>query len=173
MKMNTLILSSFILGSVLATGAQADGQRQGQRQSFQTEVNRSVGNRNMHRYTEQVATQNQFQRQTNISTGQGKTASRTVEGNYDEATQTYTRTMERTRLNGDTASSERQTTKTDDGLVRTQTRTNAQGQVATKEMNMGIDRENRVQTKNVEATGYNGNTYSASVTRSFDQGGDE
>lgn len=178
MKLNTLILSSSILGSailgsVFASSVQADSLRQTQRHSFQTEVNRSVGERNMHRYTEQVASKHQFQRSTNVTTGAGKTASRQVQGNYDEATKTYTRSMESTRPNGDTVSSLRETSKTDDGFVRSQTRTNAEGQVASKEVNVSMDYENKVQTRNVEATGYDGKTYSASVTRSFDQGGDE
>lgn len=173
MKLNTLILSSILLGGALSANTYADSLRQGQRHSFQTEVTRTAGERSMHRYTEQVASQHQFQRTTNIETGQGKTASRMIQGNYDEATKTYTRSMDSTRPNGDSVSSLRQTSKTDDGLVRTQTRTNAQGQVASKEVNVSVDRENQTQTRNVEATGFDGQTYSASVTRSFGQGGDE
>ena len=178
MKLNTLILSSSILGSAIlgslwATGAQADTLRHAQRHSFQTEVTRTAGNRSLHRYTEQVAGKHQFQRSTDIVTGSGKTASRKIQGEYDAATKTYTRTMESTRPNGDTVSSVRETTKTDDGFVRTQTRTNADGQVASKAVVVSVDHENKVQTKNVEATGYHGKSYSASVTRSFDQGGDE
>ena len=173
MQANTLILSAFILAGTLANAAQADSLRLGQRHSFQTEVTRTAGARNLHRHTEQVAGKHQIQRTTKLATGQGKTASRTVQGSYDSATKTYTRTMDSTRPNGDTVSSVGQTSKTDDGVVRSQTRTNAAGEVATKEVSVSVDQQNQVHTRTVEASGYNGQSYSASVSRSRAEGGDQ
>ncbi len=81
--------------------------------------------------------------------------------------------MESTHPNGETVSSVRETSKTADGMVRTQTRTNADGQSASKEVTVSFDHENQVQTRNVEATGYAGGTFSASASRSYSHGGDE
>lgn len=172
-KLNSLILGSCLLGGLLINSAQADTLRHAQRHSFQTEVTRTAGDRSLRRTTEQVAGQGHFQRTTQITTGQGKTASRKVQGQYDATTQTYTRTMEGTRPNGDTVSSIRQTTKTEDGFVRSQSRTNANGQVATKNVSVSVDHENQVQTRTVDATGYNGKTYSATTKRSWGDGGDQ
>ncbi len=174
MKAQTLILSSILFGSALASSVQADSLRLGQRHNFQAEITRSTGTgHGFTRRTEQAVSGKHFQRTTQIVTEQGKKAKRTVKGGYDQASQTYTRTMESTHPNGETVSSVRETSKTADGMVRTQTRTNADGQSASKEVTVSFDHENQVQTRNVEATGYAGGTFSASASRSYSHGGDE
>ncbi|RLU01879.1 hypothetical protein [Ketobacter sp.] len=172
-KLNSLILGSCLVGGLLISSAQADTLRHAQRHSFQTEVTRTAGDRSLRRTTEQVAGQGHFQRTTQFATGQGKTASRKVQGEYDAAAQTYTRTLESTRPNGDTVSSVRETTKTEDGFVRSQSRTNADGQMASKQVSVSVDHENQVQTRNVEASGYAGASYSASTTRSWGDSGEQ
>lgn len=174
MKMQTLILSSVLLGSVALSSAQADTLRHNQRHSFQTEVTRSNGaGRSITRQTQQVAGTNQFQRDTTLTTGQGKTANRHIEGNYDPETKTYTRTLEGSRLNGDTYSSIREASKTENGFVRSQTRTNSAGETASKDVTVSADKENRTLTKEVSATGFHGKTYNATLTQSYGDGGDE
>ena len=171
---NKLILTTALQGSLITLPALAEQPRIKHRHSFQTEVTRSTdAGRSMTRRTEQVASENRFQRQTQVQTGAGKSASRSVSGEYDPETRTYTRQLEGTRFNGDEYSAQRQTQKTENGLVRTRTRTNADGETASGTLTRERDREQQTLTQQIEATGFDGQTYTATRTRSRLQAGEE
>ena len=153
MKSPSLIVSTF-LSSLLVVGlastaAQADTIRSHLRQGFP------------------LASQHQLQRQTLVTTGQGASASRSVEGQYDAANQSYSRNLEGTRFNGDSYAASRETVKTDTGYERNVSRTNSAGETASANTSVIRDRDSKSVTKDVQATGFNGQSYSTTVTRSF------
>lgn len=153
MKKHSLIVSTFLSSLLLvglaSTAAQADTLRSNLRQSIP------------------VTNQQHLQRQIVVSTGQGATATRSVTGQYDAANQSYTRDLQGTRLNGDSYATSRETVKTDTGYERNLTRTNSAGETASANSSVIRDRDSKSVTKEVKATGFNGQSYSTTVTRSF------
>jgi hypothetical protein len=171
MKTQSLLLIAALAGGSIAVSAQADTLRSHQRHNVSKEITRSnSAGRSMTRTTEQVASQNQFRRQTTATNGQGNTAQRSVEGSYDADAKRYTRSMNGTRFNGDTYSSVRDTQKTDDGYVRSQSRTNVSGNTANKQVAVVVDKDNHSITKQFDATGFNSKTYSATIEKSIGAG---
>ena len=162
---------SAAVASPLALAEQSRGSHHQLRGNFVADVTRTTGDgRTLSRHTEQVRTEAGFRRESTFTNPAGKTASRVVEGSYDAANQTYTRTMEGVRANGDTYSSERITQKTEDGFNRTVNRTNADGLTASKQVEVSIDRDNQTITKNITATGFNGEVHTATVVKSHRSG---
>lgn len=141
------------------------------RHSFTTDLTRTTGSgKTLSRHTAQVATDTGFRRDTRVTNPQGKTASRTVEASVDADAGIRTRSVEGIRMNGDTYSGERITERTEDGYNRVVSRTNAAGETASKEVSTRIDRANNTLTKNVSATGFNGETHTATVVKTWDHG---
>lgn len=140
------------------------------RQSFTTHATRthSAGH-SLTRQTEQTATANGFRRDTTLSTDSGKTAQRSVLGSYDADSKTATRSVSGTRMNGDTYSSTRITQKTESGFNRSETQTNAAGNTATRQTEVVVDKEHQTVTKNISATGFDGETHSATVVKTFNK----
>lgn len=144
------------------------------RHSFTTDVTRTTGSgKTMSRHTAQVATDTGFRRETSVTNPQGKTASRTVEASVDADAGIRTRSLEGTRMNGDTYSAERITERTEDGYNRAVSRTNAAGETASKQVSISIDKANNTLTKNVSATGFNGETHTATVVKTWGDGSAE
>lgn len=172
MKIKNVAIAIALSSALISPLAMAEKAHD--RQSFSADVTRTTGNgKTMSRHTEQVATANGFRRESTITNGAGKTANRVVEGSRDPETNTYTKTVQGTRMNGDSYSAERVTQRTDDGYVRTQTRTNAAGETASKQVTASVDHDTNTVTKNISATGFNGETHSATVVKTYSKGGAE
>lgn len=138
------------------------------RHSITADVTRTTGNgKTMSRHTEQAVTETGFRRESTMTSPEGKTASRIVEGSRDPDTHTYTKTVQGTRMNGDTYSAERVTQKTEDGYNRSVSRTNAAGETASKQVNTVVDRENHTITKNITGNGFNGEVHTATVVKTY------
>lgn len=170
MKIQTLAIA-IALSSALASPL-AMAEKIHARNSFTADVTRTTGNgKSMSRHTEQVATDTGFKRSSTLTSAAGKTASRNVEGSYDASSKTYTKTIDGTRMNGDTYSGERVTQKTENGFDRSLSRTNAAGQTATKDISVAVDKENKTVTKNISVTGFNGEVHNATVVKTYSNGG--
>ena len=152
-KMLNTLLGSLLVAGLFSSTVHAETMRSSLRQGVQ------------------MAGQNQFQRQIQVTTGQGATATRSVEGRYDADNKSYTRSLEGSRLNGASYASSRETIKTDSGFERNLSRTNAAGETATANSTVVRDTENKSVSKEVQATGFNGQTYSTTITRSLGASG--
>lgn len=162
-KLTTVTATVLLITSPLAMAGNAPV-----RHSFSTDVTRSTdAGRSMHRHTEQTASQHQFRRESTLTTGNGNSAHRTVEGQYDADNQRYIRSVNGERLNGSTYAGERITQKTDNGYTRSASRTNANGDTATRSADVSVDRESNTVTKNITATNFQGDTHTATVTRTL------
>lgn len=171
MKTKPLMLAVVLAASCAVSVAHADLGAKHQRHSYTADVTRTAGNgKTVSRHTAQTATATGFNRSTAMTAPDGRTASRTVSGNRDAEAGTYTKSINGTRLNGDTYSGERVTQKTDDGFTRSSTRTNASGETASKQMSVEVDKENGTLTKNISATGFNGETHSVTVVKTYSKG---
>lgn len=144
------------------------------RHGFTTDVTRTTGSgKTLSRHTVQEATDTGFRRETRVTNPQGKTASRTVEASVDADAGIRTRSVEGTRMNGDTYSGERIAQRTEEGYNRVMSRTNAAGETASKEVSTRIDRANDTLTKNVRVTGFDGETHTTTVVKTWNREGAE
>jgi len=172
MKRSALMLSLTLSAALASPLALADKPHH-MRKSFTTDVTRSTGEgRSMHRHTEQNANRYGFERSSTVTTGSGHSANRNVAASYDPESKSYHKSIDGQRMNGDTYAAERNTQRTDDGYHREMHRTNANGDTAHKEVSVAMDRDNHTLTKNVSVTGFNGETHSATVTKTR-TGGDD
>lgn len=179
MKTNKLMIAVALAASCAVSVAHAernrdrDHGRDHQRRDFTTDVTRTTGSgKTFTRHTEQTATDTGFRRESTMTNPEGKTSNRSVEGNYDAETKTYTKDINGTRMNGDSYSAQRTTQKTDDGYNRTRTRTNAEGETATRQVNAEIDKENKTMTKTISNTNFDGETRTKTITRTAQPGND-
>src|SRR3990167_817141 len=171
MKTNQLMLAVALAASCVVSVAHAERGAKHPRHSYSADTTRTYGNgQTYNRHTEQTATATGFNRSSTVTGPDGKTASRNVSGNRDAEAGTYSKSINGTRMNGDTYSGERVTQKTDDGYNRSSTRTNASGDTASKQVSAVVDRENGTLTKNISATGFNGETHSATVVKTYSKG---
>lgn len=163
--MKKVLLVLTIAAATVAGAAHAE------RRNFSTDVTRTgADGRGYSRHTEQVGSANGFSRQSALTTNSGKTASRAVDVSNDAAAQSRTRAVEGTRLNGNSYSGQRVTTRTDDGYTRNGTYTNAAGESASRNVDVSVDAESQTLTKNKSVTGFNGETHSSSVVRTRTDG---
>lgn len=171
MKIHHLMLAVALTTSCIVPVAHAERAAKHPRHSYSADVTRTYGNgKTVNRHTEQTATATGFNRSSTMTGSDGRTASRNVSANRDAETGTYTKSVNGTRMNGDTYSGERVTQKTDDGYTRSSTRTNASGETASKQVSAVVDRENGTLTKNISATGFNGETHSTTVVKTYSKG---
>jgi len=172
MKIKALVIAISVSAALASPIVMADNVRA--RGSFAAEVTRTTsGGHSMTRQTVQNATTNGFQRATNVTTGAGKMARRSVEASRDAASQTYSRTVDGVRMNGDTYSAERITQRTEDGFNRSLSRTNADGATASKQVDVAVNKDAGTLTKNTTVTGFNGEVHSSTVVKTYSNGGAE
>lgn len=168
MKIRTSLLALAIIGSFGSSSVMADPMRGMSRMAFSTDVTRtSAAGRTIHRHTEQTVSQSQLQRTHQVKTGAGNTASRVVTGSYDSATNTVSRQVEGTRLNGDNYQTNRSLQLNQDGYNQTLTHTNASGATASKQVDVVVDAEAQTITKTITATNYQGESKSGSLVKSY------
>jgi len=94
----------------------------------------------------------------------GRLAERTTTVKNDRTNKTRTRSVEGKRLNGNIYSAERVTQRTTNGYNRSLTRTNANGDTATRYKSVVIDREAGTRTKTIDRVGFNGKSSGRTVT---------
>lgn len=161
--MKQILLVLTIAAATIAGAAHAERPP---RQSFTTDVARSgAEGRGYSRHTEQVGTATGFSRQSSMTTNSGKTASRAVGVSNDAEAQARTRTVEGVRLNGNSYSGEKVTTRTDDGYARSGSYTNAAGQTASRDVAVSVDPQAQSVSRSKTVTGFNGETHSSTVVR--------
>lgn len=136
--MKTSLLSIAIALAVVAGSAHAE--RGGHRQNFSADRTRTTERGTFSSHTDQAVTQNGFTRDTTRTNPNGKTATRDMTVTNDPATQTHTRDISGTTMNGKTYSSESVTQKTDTGFTRDTTRTGPNGKTTTRDVDVTIDR---------------------------------
>ncbi len=148
--MKNTILSGLVLISVVATSAYAE-PRQGKHlragANVQAEFTRQV---------QQKPTANGIVRNTVTTNAQGETATRNMTLTRDKEAGTRTRIVEGTNFSGGNYSGQSVTQKTDDGISRESTFTNAQGKTISKSMDLAVDKEAGTVTKNISVTHPNG-----------------
>lgn len=171
MKMRSLALAialSAAVASPVALAEKAHGGNHQFRGNFVTDVTRTTGSgQTMSRHTQQVRTEAGVRRESSFTNRAGDTASRTVDAGYDAATQTRTRTMEQVRASGETVSSQRIMQRTEAGYQRSVERSNSNGVSVSKDVDMQVDRDNQTLTKQITATGPNGDVRTATVVKSY------
>ena len=141
------------------------------RQSFTSDTTRTNANgQTFTRHTEQTVTANGFRRDSTVTAPDGRTAQRTVTGSIDPENQSRTRTVSGTRMNGDTYSGERTVQRTENGYSKTASRTNAAGETASKQVDVVVDRENHTATKTVTKTGFDGESHTGTVVKTYQRG---
>ena len=147
----------------LAAGA-AHAERNVQRGSHSVDKTRTTANGTFTRHTEQTATDNGFTRASVATNAAGKTATRNVSVANDAATGTHTRDVSGSTFNGKTYSGSSVTQKTDDGYTRSGSITGPNGNSASRDAVVSIDKSAGTASKTVTATGPNGETRSVSKT---------
>ncbi|MCU0760166.1 MAG: hypothetical protein MUF07_13345 [Steroidobacteraceae bacterium] len=117
------------------------------------------------RTTETQRTENGRLRSDRWEGADGRSASRDVAVTRDREAGTRTRESAWTRPNGDAGNATTVTRRTDDGFTRNTTVTNAEGQVATRDVAVSRDREAGTATRSVDYSGFDGRSASVDATR--------
>ncbi len=104
------------------------------------------------RTTERQRTENGRTRTDTWTGPNGKTATRNAEVTNDREAGTRTREVDYTGPNGKTASVDSVRTRTDDGFTRTTTATNAQGETATRTLDVSRNAETGTITRTASAS---------------------
>jgi hypothetical protein len=123
------------------------------------------------RTTETQRTDNGYTRSDRWQGADGRSASRDVTVTRDREAGTSTRSAEWTRPDGRSGSSETVTTRTDNGFTRSTTATNAEGQTATRNVEVARDLEAGTSTRNVDYTTFDGRSGSVDSTATRTENG--
>lgn len=148
--MKKTILSGLVLISLVASSAFAE-PRQGKHVRAGAHVQGEFT-----RQVQQKPTANGIVRNTVTTNAQGETATRNMTLTRDKEAGTRTRTVEGTNFSGGSYSGQSVTQKTDDGISRESTFTNAQGKTISKSMDVVVDKDAGTVTKNISVTHPNG-----------------
>ena len=159
MKKIIAITSTVLAASLLSAASFAEQPRR----EFNKSVKHNHPRGEFTRTVEQRRIENGIQRTQTIETADGRSAERQVTRTRDRDAGIATRTVEGTRLNGDTYSGETVRRRTDNGYIQNSTRTNANGETATRDQEVVIDREAGTVTKTIDYTKFNGETGSRNV----------
>jgi hypothetical protein len=147
--------------------------RQGQPRAGQMRPreNRPPVGRDWTRSTTTTRTENGFTRNTTVTNDQGQTATRNMTVSRDRDAGTQTVDISRTGFDGRTSSVHREAQRTETGRTINTTITNANGETATRSVEITNDREAGVRTREAELTTFDGRTGSlTSVTTRTDNG---
>ncbi|MFL6549613.1 MAG: hypothetical protein ACJ8OJ_13025 [Povalibacter sp.] len=141
--------------------AQADARdRVGERDITHTGAN----GRETHRTTERARVGNAVSSNTTVTGTDGRSATRTSNGQYDPETKTWTRHSESTGPNGKTATTDATAVRTDNGYVRDVTHTNPSGETSTRHSEGTYDPATQTWSRSTVATGPDGKSATTSAT---------
>lgn len=162
--MKKSLIAMTVAMAVMAGSAHAE--RAHARQSFTSDRTHTNANGGVSsRHVNQTATASGFTRNKVKTAPNGKTATHGTAVVNDAEAGTHARTVDGTTFGGKTYSGESLTTKTDNGYLREGSRTGVNGKTGTRSADVAVDRENGTLTKNISATGPNGQTSSTTVVR--------
>lgn len=159
MKTTTMLTAMIIASSLISANSYAEAPHRAMNKNTQ----RDIPAGSVNRVIERNRTEDGFTRRMVLTTPDGRTAERNTTVTRDSESKTRTREVSGTRLNGDTYSGEQVMERTETGFRNTTTRTNAQGQTATRTVEADVDREAGVVTKNITRTGFDGETQTKTV----------
>jgi len=159
LKKFAAITSSLVVFSLISAACNAEHPRR----EFNKTIKRDHHAGSYTRAIEQHRIENGIQRSSRVETPNGRTAVREITRTKDHEAQTSTRTVIGTRLNGSAYSGETIRQRTVDGFVQNSTRTNADGDTATRSKEVSIDRDSGVISKQVEYTNFSGESGSKTI----------
>lgn len=165
MKTMTLpVLISMVLSSALLPVTSYADAHNALRGDVSKTMTRTTPNGTLTRTLQQQRTDTGLIRQQTLTTPDGRTAQRDTTIINDRENQTRTKEVSGTRLNGDSYSGVKTTTRTDTGFEQAASRTNAQGQTATSNKTVTIDKDAGLATSVRTVTDFNGETHTISKT---------
>lgn len=144
----TTRLRAIVVVSLLAL-LSASATLAGERKITRTGTNGQTSTRNI----TTTRTENGYLHNTTFTGTQGKTSTRSAQGQWNPDTKTWTKDINATGPNGQTASKNVSQTRTDDGYTRNATMTGPQGNTATRTTEGHWDPATKTWTKNVTTTG--------------------
>jgi hypothetical protein len=115
--------------------------------------------------TTQETTENGFKRSTEIVKDTGEKATRNLVVENDKEAKTHTRTVSGTNFEGQSFGGQTKVQKTDSGYLSESTRTNGEGETASRVVNATVDKEEGKLTHNITITKPNGEVSTRTVER--------
>ena len=149
----------------------ANQQHRAERVQRQDQLRAQRDARVVSRDVSKSKTDNGFERHATAINAQGQAASRDTVVSRDAESQSRSRETTGQRFDGSSYSSTAVVQKTDDGYTRNATRTNAEGEVASRATTVTRDAETKTVTRETMGQNFDGGSYSASSVKQRTENG--
>ncbi|GAB2189639.1 hypothetical protein MAH1_12470 [Sessilibacter sp. MAH1] len=137
----------------------------GKGKNFNVNQSRTTVNGTFNRNIQRQTNENGFTKSRSATLPNGQSKSRVKEVSVDQDTQTATKTVNGTRLNGESYSKTSQATRTENGYATSSSRTGIQGNTVSKNTNASYDKDSGTVTKNKEFIDAQGQSHTSTTTR--------